>query len=328
MRLIEATFPSNLKDLISTAVAAAKPVHLRIVAGGDAQCVLRALCEPGEAQRIVDAIQAICGDTDDWRVVVLPVEATAPRVEDKEGEAERAKRRTTALREEIYQDVAAGARVNADFLVLTVLSAIVAGVGLMADNVAAVIGAMVIAPLLGPVLAFSFAGALGDFALMRRSAITSLTGLGLGMAAALCVGLVLPVDLQSRELMARTDYGLDSFALALASGAAAALSIVTGLSSALVGVMVAVALAPPAVAAGLFLGSGRPELALAAATLLALNIVSVIFAAQVVYVWKGVRPRTWLERKSAERSVRINIAIWAVLLAALAALAVWTNTLA
>jgi len=61
--------------------------------------------------------------------------------------------------------------------------------------------------------------------------------------------------------MSRTDVGLDSVALALASGAAAVLSLTTGVSSTLVGVMVAVALLPPTLAVGILLGDGRWELA-------------------------------------------------------------------
>ncbi|MFP4518015.1 MAG: hypothetical protein ACLFQ5_01020 [Oceanicaulis sp.] len=115
--------------------------------------------------------------TEDWRPVVLPVEASLPKIDESEAESERKQTRTLALHEEIYGDVAEGARVNSDFLLLIALSAIVVVFGPSADTVAAVIGAMVIAPLLGAIPAFSFAGALGDPALMGRAAKTAATGL-------------------------------------------------------------------------------------------------------------------------------------------------------
>ena len=95
----------------------------------------------------------------------------------------------------------------------------------------------------------------------------------IGLSAALA--RVWPWDPSSTELMLRTDVGLAAVALALASGAAAALSLTTGLSSVLVGVMVSVALLPPAAALGLMLGYGQPDLAIGAGLLLAINIVCV-----------------------------------------------------
>lgn len=114
-------------------------------------------------------------------------------------------------------------------------------------------------------------------------------------------------------------------ALALASGAAAALSLSTGISSALVGVMVAVALLPPSVASALFLGAGDYQSAIGAAILLALNVVCAVLSAQLVFVYKGIRPRTWSSQKKASRSVKINAIVWLGLLIALAALAYSLN---
>jgi uncharacterized membrane protein len=115
-------------------------------------------------------------------------------------------------------------------------------------------------------------------------------------------------------LMARTDVGLGSVALALASGAAAVLSITTGLSSVLVGVMVAVALLPPTAALGLMLGAGQYHYATGAALLLAVNIVCVNLSAKVVFLAKGINPRTWVEKKKANRAMTIYIIIWVVTL--------------
>ncbi len=223
------------------------------------------------------------------------------------------------MREEIYQDVETGAHLTRDFLLLTLLSTLVAAVGLSSDNVAAVIGAMVIAPLLGPILAFCFGAALGDAELILKASRTALAGLFLGVLAALAMGAAVGANPQSEELAARAVVGLDSLVLALASGAAAALSIVTGVPSALVGVMVAVALLPPAAAAGLYLGAGEWALAYRAALLLCVNVVCVNLAALLVFRLKGVRPRTWLERRSAKRSVWINLGVWGGLLVLLTA---------
>jgi uncharacterized hydrophobic protein (TIGR00341 family) len=324
MRLIELSFHDDdqLVDRLIAASERAEPLDLFLgEPTSRGRRVLRLVFGEGDGQSAIDAISGLMDGVEDWRLVVLPVEASLPKPDAKRVEAS-TRRKFMALREELYQDVAGGAKLHRDFLLLTVLSTIVAVFGLTADNVAAVIGAMVIAPLLGPILAFAFASALGDLDLMARAARTALAGLVLGMLLSAAIGFGFGADLTSQELAGRTVVGLDSTVLALASGAAAALSIATGLSATLVGVMVAVALLPPAAAAGLLLGAGEWELAMRAGLLLAINVVSVNLAALLVFFYKGIRPRTWLERRSAKRSVYINLAVWAVLIVALTGLAV------
>ena len=322
MRLIELSFPDGdrVQPLLKATLKTEPLDHRLSEPDARGRRLLRLLFCDGDGQKAIDAIQALLEDEPDWRLVVVPVEATLPKLDIPDAAAEKA-RRTLALREEMYDDIARGARLDRDFLIMTALSTVVVVFGLSADNVAAVIGAMVIAPLLGPILAFAFGSALGDLDLMGKAARTALAGLALGLSVSIAVGLVYAPDLASQELASRTVVGLDSPALALAAGAAAALSTATGVSAALVGVMVAVALLPPAAAAGLLAGSGEWALAGRAALLLAINVTAVNLAALLVYFLKGVRPRTWLERRSAKRSVYVNAAVWLVLIIGLSALA-------
>jgi len=322
MRLIELSFADGdrVQPLLK-ATLKTDPLDHRLTDPDErGRRLLRLVFKDGDGQKALDAIQALMEDEADWRLVVIPIEASLPKVDERPDKAAKAQR-SLALREELYDDIAKGARLNADFILLTALSTLVVVFGLSADNIAAVIGAMVIAPLLGPILAFSFASALGDLPMMGRAARTALSGLGVGLALSFAIGLVYEPNLASDELMSRTVVGLDAPALALAAGAAAALSIATGLPAALVGVMVAVALLPPAATAGLLAGAGELQLAGRAALLLAINVVAVNLAALLVYFFKGVRPRTWLERRSAKRSVYVNAAVWLALIIALSAIA-------
>jgi uncharacterized hydrophobic protein (TIGR00341 family) len=273
--------------------------------------VMRLLVDANHRQAIMDALQNTLGDGESTRIVVLPVEATLPysEVEDQENEKTGA---AGITREELYQGISKNAELNSNFLLLVFLSTIVAAIGLIENNVAVVIGAMVIAPLLGPNIALALAAALGDKPLMWTALKTNLAGLGLAFSLSLILGLVLPMDLSSQELISRTYVGIDSVVLALASGAAAVLSLTTGLSSVLVGVMVAVALLPPTASVGLMLGSGQMDLALGAALLLAVNIVCVNLAAKVVFLVRGVKPRTWLEKRKAKQSMTIYMIIWII----------------
>ncbi|KAA6187340.1 TIGR00341 family protein [Thiohalocapsa marina] len=281
------------------------------------QCV-RMLVPDAARQPLMDALQSLLESEHSARVVVSSVDATLPRQKSTEAEAQKQKQEAvSATREELYSEIAQGARLDWNYVLLASLSTVVAAIGLAADDVAVVIGAMVIAPLLGPIIAFAFAASLGDRSLAGRALVTSLVGLGLALLLSLCFGLIWPVNLSSHEVLARTDVSLANVALALASGAAAVLSLTSGLPTALVGVMVAVALLPPTSVLGMLLGGGRWELAVGAALLLAVNVVCVLLAAKIVFLGKGVRPRTWLERAKVRQSMALYIGLWVTLLALL-----------
>jgi len=292
----------------------------------DGRRTLRLLVPRDKAQSVIDALQNLLATAEGARIVILPVEAVLPRPRKEDGDDEQAARRSAAAtREELYHQVEKGARLDSNFLLLVVLSTIVAAIGLSEDNVAVVVGAMVIAPLLGPNIALAFGAALGDRELIGQALKTNLTGLGLALVTALLIGLAWAVNLDSHELQARTDVGLDGVALAMASGAAAVLSLAMGVSTALVGVMVAVALLPPTAALGMLLGAGQPALAAGAGLLLAVNIVCVILSAMLVFLVKGVKPRTWLEKRKARQSFALSIVVWVTLLAVLLA-AIWLRS--
>lgn len=259
----------------------------------------------------------------DWRAVVLPIQASVPgpgpSVKSVADEEPRkfSFASVTVSREAIFNEVNRGARLDLNFIILTVLSTITAAIGLLTDNVAVVIGAMVIAPLLGPNLAFAFGTALGDRALMLRSFGTNVLGISISLLLSYVVGALWTGPLDSPELVSRTVVGFESVALALAAGAAAVLSLTTGLSATLVGVMVAVALLPPAATLGIVLGAGNSYAAGSAALLLAVNIVCVNLVAQLVFVVKGIGPRTWAQKKASRPARYINAASWFVLLLSL-----------
>jgi uncharacterized hydrophobic protein (TIGR00341 family) len=276
--------------------------------GEDKQQMIRLLVADDKIQSVLDALQNILGAQPFARIVSLPVEIALPKPTE---EARKKEVTASAAREALYEEVVRNARLDMNFVVLVVLSTAVAAIGLIENNVAVVIGAMVIAPLLGPNLAFNLGTALGDIVLTRKSALTTTVGIVISVAMAIVIGaLWQPLDVSSPELAGRTDVGLDSMALALASGAAAALSLTTGLSSVMVGVMVAVALLPPAVTLGLMLGHGDIDLAAGAGLLLAINVVCINLASKVVFFVKGIRPRTWWEKERARRAMIMYVLAW------------------
>ena len=308
MKYVEVVAEEGSADTVSAIAEKLDASDFRLgEIGEDGMRMMRLLVADDKIQSVLDSLQKILGTQPSARIVVLPVEIALPKPSEEERKEENS---AIEARETLYASIEKNARLDTNFIVLLVLSTIVAAIGLIENNVAVVIGAMVIAPLLGPNIAFGLGTALGDIALMRKSALTTSVGIVLAVSMSVVLGISWPFDISSPELTARSQVGLDSVALALASGAAAALSLTTGLSSVLVGVMVAVALLPPAVTLGLMLGLGESNLALGAGLLLAINVVCVNLAIKVVFFVKGIRPRTWWEKKKAKRAMTIYILVW------------------
>lgn len=278
---------------------------------------MRMLVSDDKLQQVLDALQNLLNGQPSSHIIVLPVEMSLPKQDEEERKQEHA---ATEAREALYEGVEKGVQLDLNFIMLVVLSSVVAAIGLITDNVAVVIGAMVIAPLLGPNLALSLGTALGDLSLIRKSVQTLVVGILLAIAVPAALGIFWSFDVTNHELMLRTSVGIDSATLALASGAAAALSLTTGLSSVLVGVMVAVALLPPAAALGLMMGSGNTGLATGAGLLLVINVVCINLASKIVFDIKGIRPHGWRDEKKAAREKIVYILGWLVILLLLIAL--------
>jgi uncharacterized hydrophobic protein (TIGR00341 family) len=316
MKYVEVIAESGSADTIRAIADKTKAEDLRLgVIGEDGMQLSRILVEDDALQDVVDKLQHVLGAQHTARITVLPVEMFLPRSEEQI--ARKKKTSKIAARESLYQEVKTSAELDRNYIVLVILSTIVAAIALIENNVAVVIGAMVIAPLLGPNLALSVGTALGDTDLMAKSAKTLAVGIVLSIALSSGIGFFWTFENFSPELMSRTVVGIDSAVLALASGAAAALSLTTRLSSVLVGVMVAVALLPPATTLGIMLGKGNFTFAMDAGLLLAVNIVSVNLASKIVFWAKGVSPRTWYEKEKAKRAMRIYLVVWFITLLAL-----------
>lgn len=300
-------------DTVIRVVKAADPVDYIVVPLEQRdRKLISVFVRDGTGQTLMDNLHGAMDDETDWRITLHAIEATVPKLD--EATDPKTQRRKRAIREELYAEVLGGAKLNQDFLILVFLSTIVAAIGLNSDSVAAVIGAMVIAPLLGPILAMSLGVALGDDGLLKQAGLTLLIGVAVALGSAVLLSFVLPIDLQSRELVSRAEVRLDGVALAMAAGGAAALSMAKGESAALVGVMVAAALLPPGAALGLFAGAGEWALAGRAGLLLALNIASLILSALIVFRFKNIRPRQWIEQKNAARATWLNAGVSIALL--------------
>jgi len=274
----------------------------------------RMIISDDKLQKLMDSFSHVIGAQPEAKILILEIDGYLPKsLEESEKEANK----VTEAREIIYTEMVKNTNININYLALVILSTIVVSIGLIENNVAVIIGAMVIAPLLGPNIALSFAAVTGDMKLMLSSIKTVLAGLSIAIILPIFIGYFSNLPFDTPELLSRTDVKLDMFLLALASGAAAALSITTGLSSALVGVMVAVALLPPAATLGMMLGSGNWSLAHSTAIMLLMNIVSINLASQIVFITQGIKPTLWPEKEQARKFMIFYGVVWITILVTL-----------
>lgn len=287
----------------------------------DERTLFMILVKAEDTESIMDDLESQLSWTEGFRVILLPVEASLPRPVEPEvkketaEEAEKKKKKALRIsREELYNDVSEMTELNTTFLSLIVISAVVAAIGLYTGNVAVIIGAMVIAPLLGPNVAFSLATTLGDRDLAVKSQKANLMGIAMAVIFAVIMGIIFQVDPNSFEIASRTTAGLPDVLLALASGTAGVLSITVGVATALVGVMVAVALMPPLVTFGLLIAGGYWDLALGAGMLFLINLICINLSGVAVFMVKGISPRKWWEAEKAKKSVRNSIMLWTLML--------------
>jgi len=177
-----------------------------------------------------------------------------------------------------------GAQANLDFIMMMVLSTSLASLGLLADSTAVVIGAMLVAPLMGPLVAAGHSLIQGNSSLFRRSIIVTFIGIGIGFAASLIFGVLNPGFEPTLEIEARGKADLLDLAIAFISGMTAAYA--TGRSNVMTtiaGVAIAAALVPPLAVVGLALTHGRPIISYNAAILLTTNLVAIILGAATVF---------------------------------------------
>lgn len=178
-----------------------------------------------------------------------------------------------------------------DFFALMLLSTVIAAIGLIQNSAAVVIGAMLVAPLMTPLLGMGMALVQGNPVLARISLRAVLQGVGLSLLLGLATGLVTPgFDEPTREMLGRGGPSVLDLVVAFASGLAAAYaSSRPGLLAALPGVAIAAALVPPIATAGLAFSLGNLHLAVGALVLFAVNMVTIVLATVVAFWMVGLR---------------------------------------
>jgi len=325
-RLMQVTFPVIPADDIMRMTQGIEVVNMWTDQFDPNQNILQLIVPAVECEKIMDHFQQRFGNAPGFNIILMSLEAVVPRPKtEPEKKSPKSKIKNIFLsgskhrvsREELFADMNEGIQINRAFVSLTVLSSIVAAIGLMRNDIAIIIGAMVIAPLLTPNVALALATTLGDKQLLKDALKTNSIGILLAILYSFFVGMIFTIDPTVPAIVSRTYIDASDIILAMAAGSAGALAFTTGFPGALIGVMVAVALVPPLVTFGMLFGSGHFILSTGALLLFAANLICVNLSGVITFILQGVRPRTWWEAERAKKATFRAAGIWGVLLVSL-----------
>lgn len=189
-------------------------------------------------------------------------------------------------RQKICSDINAGSMPRPSFYTMLTFATIIAGYGLLTNSTAVVIGAMLVAPLMTPIVGSALSLVINDRQMLRNSSLAEVSGIGLTLLIGVLIGTAtFNVELGA-EILSRTHPLPYDVVIALAAGFAGSYSTINSRFNAnLAGVAIATSLVPPLTASGLCISQGEYALALGAFLLFFSNFLAIQLAAIITFLW-------------------------------------------
>ncbi|HBO17233.1 MAG: hypothetical protein UR69_C0002G0111 [Candidatus Moranbacteria bacterium GW2011_GWE2_35_2-] len=193
-----------------------------------------------------------------------------------------------------------------DFFLLVVLSILMATFGLLIDSASVIIGSMLIAPILYPILSLSLGVVIADTKLIARSFYTILKSLTFGIAASAIVTVFFASNFQENsEILARTQPSLIYAAIAIIAGFAASFALIKPhLSETLPGIAISVALMPPLAVTGIGIARFDWYIISNSFLLFLINAAGIIFASMIVFSLMHL----YIKRQVASEAIKKELA--------------------
>lgn len=210
--------------------------------------------------------------------------------------------------QEMYSKAISFASFTKSSWMLIALASGIAAFGMILENVIIVIGAMMITPMLSPLIASSFGLVIGDKTLIQKSTLYGALSVIFSIFMAFLITLPLPISPNSLMYLV-SEPGLIPIVLSLFVGAAAALTFTTEARETFAGVAVAIALVPPSAVAGMSLRMVELDLFLNVMIVLFTNVISIILAGSLTFKFMGITPSTYYRKKVSEKKLRTALII-------------------
>lgn len=233
-------------------------------------------------------------DNGDLSIRVIKQESLIRKGQETQGSS------SILSQEELYSKAQESAEFNMAQWGLIGLSSIIAAFGLVSNNLIAVIGAMMLAPLLSPFVSGALSLTVGDRKLMISSINAGVLSILIAVALSYIAVIPFPVNMNPTLRLVSTP-SIISILLSVFVGAAAALTFVTGLRDEIAGVAVAIALVPPIASIGIGMKMADLLLVTNATTVAIMNMLSVIISGYLCFRVLGLKPSTYYKKKQAEK---------------------------
>ncbi|MBN5149513.1 DUF389 domain-containing protein [Stenotrophomonas maltophilia] len=187
----------------------------------------------------------------------------------------------------VIANVSDGGGPSPRFTFMAVMSCGIAILGLLQSSGAVVIGAMLISPLMGPIVQLGFSLCVVDFRMMGRALLALIVGMALALLTAMCIVWLSPLREATSEILARTQPTLFDLLVALLSGLAGGYAVITRKGEAIVGVAIATALMPPLAVVAFGLATGDMRVAGGAIFLFMTNLLAIALSVTLIAKWYG-----------------------------------------
>lgn len=198
---------------------------------------------------------------------------------------------TTEEFKDLFTLLKKNAQTSSTYLVLMALSTLIATFGIFANSGPVVIGAMILAPLMGPIISLSMGTLRQDSTLIKASLFSVFWGIVLGLCFAILITWMTPLKTMNPEILSRIRPNLLDLGVAVASGIAGAYAhSKEEIAKTLAGVAISVALVPPLSVAGIGLGWGQWNIFWGASLLLGTNLAGIVMAAAFTFLILGYSP--------------------------------------
>ena len=197
----------------------------------------------------------------------------------------------TSKYQELFTSLREEARTGATYITMMILSTLLATTGLFLNSASVIIGAMLLAPLMQPIVSFSMGLLRFDMDLLMHGSRSVFVGVAIALGMSMLLAWGLPFQMVTAEMAGRLHPTLLDLLVAIISGIAAAYAKNNPrISGSLVGVSIAVALVPPIATAGIGLGWHEWEIFQNAFLLFLTNFAGIVFAAAVTFMVLGFSP--------------------------------------
>ena len=312
MKQIQVTVPSaDSNDIVTSLIEVVSPSQIEHIKGAEHSLILITV-NPMRTGFVLEHLGELGIGRVKGRITITEIEATIPRTRTRK--QDKILRRISI--EELEYKVQSISKLDFNFVAWTILSSILAAMGLIGDDNVTLVASMIVAPLMGPIVGIAFGALTSNQKILREGLLSEAVGVFISVFIGFAIGLFYQITQNepSAFIIARGEPNIINLIIAIASGLTAGICFVSGTSLALVGVAAAAALLPVTVNVGIAIGMFEWATALGSLVLFVTNVACVLLGCLLVFLIRKVEPPQAVKKVKAKRSIRTQVIAWVLVL--------------